>query len=235
MREENQPKLFPRQQRLRNQSDGKTRVCNTCNVEKPAGLFRTSSFHNPFGKICSDCHSTPKSNSTVASRYTAVCPSCGCSRSKAAMTKEGKCSFCVRGGHYLDHSNPKQNKSTKSKSSSDVSRKDVRKLEYDAYMGSKAWRDKRREYWDSELMRECYFCGRPWENFKGMELHHRTYERFQQEHLEDLVPLCPTPCHSLVTREWNAVKKLQVGVPQSERVTLWEMTELCKVKTEKQV
>ena len=35
--------------------------------------------------------------------------------------------------------------------------------------------------------------------------------------------------------EWNAVKKLQVGVPQSERVTLWEITELCKVKTEKQV
>jgi len=98
--------------------------------------------------------------------------------------------------------------------------KKVKPSGYADYIKSEAWREKRLEYWRSKKMRECYVCSDPWLDFKGKELHHRTYERLGNENLDDLVPVCPGH-HDLITAAWNEEKLL----PYPERRSLWEVTD----------
>lgn len=65
---------------------------------------------------------------------------------------------------------------------------------YNRYLSSARWRKKR----DQALYRagnKCERCGAPQWMCKELHVHHKTYERFMHEQLEDLVVLCPT-CHS---------------------------------------
>lgn len=89
-----------------------------------------------------------------------------------------------------------------------------KKVYYPAYMQSTAWREKKSEYRKHGQYQECYLCGRPW--FRGIELHHRTYERLGREELSDLVPVCPEH-HVLITRAWKIVKGM--GLVSLEEVT----------------
>lgn len=60
------------------------------------------------------------------------------------------------------------------------------KKNYKAYMASPEWRAKRKEYSDSGRLICCWKCN----TFKQVHLHHRTYVRFGDEAITDLVPLC---------------------------------------------
>lgn len=86
-------------------------------------------------------------------------------------------------------------------------KKDSFKDKYNKYMSSAAWQKKRREYWDANLLKSCYVCSDPWIGFKGKQLHHLTYQRFGNENLNDLVPVCPE-CHDLISEAWIFFKEI---------------------------
>ena len=65
---------------------------------------------------------------------------------------------------------------------------------YDAYLDSRAWSDKRKQWYAAWLTAagvepSCLVCGRRW-TLKSGHLHHATYARLGAEPVEDLVPLC---------------------------------------------
>ncbi len=62
---------------------------------------------------------------------------------------------------------------------------------YAAYLESPQWRKVRAEYQASELAQAC-MCGSI-----EIQLHHKTYDRVGEEHLDDLEPLC-RDCHAIV-------------------------------------
>ena len=69
-----------------------------------------------------------------------------------------------------------------------------RRSAYDAYMKSRAWRQKRRQWYAAWLTAagiepSCLVCGRRW-TLKSGHLHHTTYARLGSESLSDLLPLC---------------------------------------------
>lgn len=97
----------------------------------------------------------------------------------------------------------------------------ARSSKYKLYIASPEWRCKREEYWKSGVMRECYVCGDPWVDFKGKQLHHRTYERLGNENLDDLVPVC-VGCHQDITDAW----KVEKAKNRKARKTLWEITDI---------
>lgn len=61
--------------------------------------------------------------------------------------------------------------------------------DYDDYLLSPAWSDVKRRYRASDMPQMCA-CGAT----KGLQMHHKTYERVGQERLEDLAVMCKT-CH----------------------------------------
>ena len=70
----------------------------------------------------------------------------------------------------------------------------ARRSVYSAYMNSKAWQDKRREWYARWLTLmgtppRCLVCGKRWTLRTG-QLHHVTYMRLGVEEPEDLLPLC---------------------------------------------
>ena len=70
----------------------------------------------------------------------------------------------------------------------------TRRAVYDTYMNSKAWQDKRREWYARWLTLmgthlRCLVCGKRWTLRTG-QLHHLTYMRMGAEEPEDLLPLC---------------------------------------------
>ena len=74
---------------------------------------------------------------------------------------------------------------------------------YDEYMRSDAWREKRRRFFASKMVKvygvggkwACFCCGATDVPF---DLHHRSYRRFGRERINlDLVPVC-RPCHDAV-------------------------------------
>jgi hypothetical protein len=99
------------------------------------------------------------------------------------------------------------------------------KSSYLAYLASAAWRAKKQEYWSSGRPYECYVCKR---NDGPFDMHHRTYERLGNESLEDLVPVCPKPCHARITSLYNQEKKK----PRKQRRTLWQITEEVRLEAE---
>ena len=69
-----------------------------------------------------------------------------------------------------------------------------RRAVYASYMSSKAWQDKRREWYARWLTLtgtppHCMVCGKQWTLRTG-QLHHGTYMRLGAEEPEDLYPLC---------------------------------------------
>lgn len=69
-----------------------------------------------------------------------------------------------------------------------------RRAVYDAYLSSRTWSDKRRQWYAASLTAAgveptCLVCGRRW-TLKAGHLHHVTYARLGNESTEDLVPLC---------------------------------------------
>ncbi len=64
--------------------------------------------------------------------------------------------------------------------------------DYKKYLASKHWRDKKREY-SRVYVNMCVICGKK----TDLHIHHMTYIRVGDEHLNDLVFLC-SRCHSLV-------------------------------------
>ncbi|KRC90059.1 hypothetical protein ASE25_11240 [Terrabacter sp. Root85] len=70
----------------------------------------------------------------------------------------------------------------------------ARRAAYDAYLNSRAWSDKRKQWYAAWLTAAgvepaCLVCGRRW-TLKAGHLHHVTYARLGIEPVEDLVPLC---------------------------------------------
>lgn len=68
-----------------------------------------------------------------------------------------------------------------------------RRSDYNAYLNSPEWKALR----ELVLIRsgyKCCDCGVV--KMKGMHIHHKTYENFGNEKLEDVEPLCK-PCHEL--------------------------------------
>lgn len=65
---------------------------------------------------------------------------------------------------------------------------------YGAYLTSRRWSDKRRQWYAawltvSGIEPSCLVCGRRW-TLKSGHLHHLTYARLGDESLQDLLPLC---------------------------------------------
>jgi len=70
----------------------------------------------------------------------------------------------------------------------------ARRAVYAAYMNSKAWQDKRRDWYARWVTLTgsppvCLVCGRRWSVRSG-HLHHLTYQRLGAEEFADLIPLC---------------------------------------------
>jgi 5-methylcytosine-specific restriction endonuclease McrA len=70
----------------------------------------------------------------------------------------------------------------------------ARRTVYAAYMNSKAWQDKRRDWYARWVTLTgsppvCLVCGRRW-SLRSGHLHHLTYQRLGAEEPADLWPLC---------------------------------------------
>jgi transcription elongation factor Elf1 len=136
------------------------------------------------------------------------------------------CPHCKVRKKYSDYWDAKRKRKMKfcreCDSAKRIADKKNRPLTYREYINSHSWKSKRVEYWnDPYTLKECYVCADPWVDFKGKELHHRTYDRFGNERLDDLVPVCPN-CHKQISSRWVIEKKK----PYAERKTLWEITDL---------
>lgn len=69
---------------------------------------------------------------------------------------------------------------------------------YEAYLGSAAWRASAARVEELRLSgHRCRVCNRGAPEV-GLQVHHRTYERFGAERVEDLTTLCGE-CHAVCT------------------------------------
>jgi hypothetical protein len=76
-----------------------------------------------------------------------------------------------------------------------------RRAIYDAYLASRAWRQRRKAWYAARLTQRgipptCLVCDREWSLREG-HLHHLTYMRVGAEDDRDLVPLCARHHHRL--------------------------------------
>jgi 5-methylcytosine-specific restriction endonuclease McrA len=79
-----------------------------------------------------------------------------------------------------------------------VGQAERRRLDYADHLGSAAWRDCPARHEELHLSgHRCRICDRGPPLVK-IEVHHRTYERFGAERVEDLTTLC-RECHVVVT------------------------------------
>lgn len=67
----------------------------------------------------------------------------------------------------------------------------IKKVEYKNYIKSLEWQQKKKDYFNSKLPKDCYICG---DSKSKKDLHHRTYKNLGNERLMDLVPVC-RKCH----------------------------------------
>jgi 5-methylcytosine-specific restriction endonuclease McrA len=86
----------------------------------------------------------------------------------------------------------------------------TRRARYVAYINSAEWQRKRRQALERAGDR-CQVCNKD----RGLDVHHRTYERFGSERLDDLTVLCRA-CHSLFheTRKARANQPKKAKKPQ---------------------
>lgn len=88
------------------------------------------------------------------------------------------------------------------------------RIDYDTYMSSKEWYNLKGRHKAAGLASQCLSCSRT----DKLTLHHRTYKRFGNEDLTDLIPLC-WECHKSV-HDYN----IEHGVPLSKiHITLMRM------------
>lgn len=69
--------------------------------------------------------------------------------------------------------------------------------DYDAYLKTSHWKQKKKEYAASGRLKECVVCG----DYKYI-LHHLTYERLGNERLDDFIPVCSNH-HSEIHKQVN--------------------------------
>lgn len=74
----------------------------------------------------------------------------------------------------------------------------ISKERHSSYIGSSKWQEVKSRYYKSKLWTkllgmECYCC----QQKKPCDLHHKTYKRFENEKLSDLVAIC-RDCHAEV-------------------------------------
>lgn len=62
-------------------------------------------------------------------------------------------------------------------------------------MQSREWAIFKARYWSSKLSKDCYICKK--KNLGKLELHHKTYDRFGEERLTDVVPVHRS-CHKKI-------------------------------------
>lgn len=63
------------------------------------------------------------------------------------------------------------------------------RAQYDAYLASPEWETRRQRVFERDGHR-CRICNSP----EGLQAHHRTYQRFGREEMDDLTTLCES-CH----------------------------------------
>ena len=68
-------------------------------------------------------------------------------------------------------------------------------IPYHQYLASDAWREKR-EYMLRRAGHRCQVCNAQ----TRLDIHHRTYKRFGEEHPDDLLALCRS-CHDLFQQQ----------------------------------
>ncbi len=97
-----------------------------------------------------------------------------------------------------------------------------RRADYAAWMGSPAWRTRRRQWLDDWMAAHgvepaCAVCGEPW-SLRSGDLHHRSYDRLGSETGRDLIPL-DRACHTRLHWVMDANPAwLRVGRPQATDV-----------------
>lgn len=105
------------------------------------------------------------------------------------------------------------------------------KIDYKKYIRSTAWRNKRKQYFESKMYNTyptgkaagkfvCYVCG----SDDNLQLHHRTYKRLGNERINvDLVPVCQK-CHTNIHQYqdktgynlWGATKRYKKRYSKKE-------------------
>jgi hypothetical protein len=70
---------------------------------------------------------------------------------------------------------------------------------YLAYIQSKQWKSKKKQYRKSGFELDCWAC----DSNVNIEYHHRTYGRLGWEALSDIIPLC-TNCHTDLTNQYKS-------------------------------
>ena len=97
----------------------------------------------------------------------------------------------------------------------------IKWINYDQYMNSPEWENKKKQYFQSKMPKSCLGCGA-----RRVQLHHRYYIRLGKEKLTDLVPLCGK-CH-LKVHKYLKEHNLSVG---ATRTALKKLFKWNKIKT----
>lgn len=64
---------------------------------------------------------------------------------------------------------------------------------------------------------DCFVCGKLDGTYRR-DFHHLTYARLGKEKLDDIVPICHTPCHRDVTLTWREAQS------KKSKITLKQVT-----------
>src|SRR5262245_60175292 len=84
----------------------------------------------------------------------------------------------------------------------------------DSHYSSAYWRTIREQCLARDGYR-CRLCNSP----DALQAHHRTYDRFEKEELDDLTTLCE-PCHDLVTDHQRRLRYATRELPPVQEVTV---------------
>ena len=89
---------------------------------------------------------------------------------------------------------------------------DRRRVDYDAHLGSAAWRNSTAREEELRLSgHRCRVCDRGPPGVR-LDVHHRNYDRLGRERVEDLTTLC-RECHVVVTDALRRRRNAAAGLP----------------------
>jgi hypothetical protein len=89
---------------------------------------------------------------------------------------------------------------------------------YHDYINSQEWQGVKARYRASKMPQGCIVC-----KSNKVDIHHKTYKRFGNEHLKDLIPLCRQhhdDCHAFLRAKkmnlWGGTKRylMSLGLNQ---------------------
>lgn len=94
---------------------------------------------------------------------------------------------------------------------------------YQEYLNSEHWIELRKKFYNSKLFNgSCYCCG----DDKGkFNLHHKTYKRFGNEKLDDLIAVCED-CHKEIHELLNH--------NNNSRINIWNVSKKIRSRHKKQ-